>query len=172
MPARNDVLTRWTYRYPFNHQSQTRLDPVSTWRGEPKENVGCSWKVLPHFVTWVCVGRGMPHAKAYKKYTMALLFRRINEFKKNKTRVLHQYHLILRSNRNEQKTHVIHLLNANPVGFRPHVQLQLWLVPQVVQGWSVFCAGLSHSKRSLSHCHHKSNELARGTGKLSISTKN
>jgi hypothetical protein len=113
----------------------------------------------------------MPHAKAYKKYTMALLFRRINEFKKNKTRVLHQYHLILRSNRNEQKTHVIHLLNANPVGFRPHVQLQLWLVPQVVQGWSVFCAGLSHSKRSLSHCHHKSNELARGTGKLSISTK-
>jgi hypothetical protein len=113
----------------------------------------------------------MPHAKAYKKYTMALLFQRINEFKKNKTRVLHQYHLILRSNRNEQKTHVIHLLNANPVGFRPHVQLQLWLVPQVVQGWSVFCAGLSHSKRSLSHCHHKSNELARGTGKLSISTK-
>jgi hypothetical protein len=38
---------------------------VSTQRGNPREYAGCCWKVFPHLVTWVQVGRGIPHVKAY-----------------------------------------------------------------------------------------------------------
>ena len=30
----NGVLPLWTYRYPFDHQTQSTLGPVSTWMGD------------------------------------------------------------------------------------------------------------------------------------------
>jgi hypothetical protein len=42
------------------------LVPVSTWRGDPREYAGCYWKGFRHLVAWVCIGRGIPHAKVTK----------------------------------------------------------------------------------------------------------
>jgi hypothetical protein len=63
--ARNGVLPRWTYRYPFDHQSQATLGPISTWRGDPREYARCCWMVFSHLVAWVRVGRGIMHVKDY-----------------------------------------------------------------------------------------------------------
>jgi hypothetical protein len=50
----DDVLPRWTYRYPFDQQSQATLGPACTWMGDfPNEKyVGCCPKVYLHIVAW------------------------------------------------------------------------------------------------------------------------
>jgi hypothetical protein len=61
----NGVWIRWTYRYQFDHRSQATCGLQLVLGNDPREYAWCCWKMFPHLVAWVRVGRGKTHVKSF-----------------------------------------------------------------------------------------------------------